>query len=131
MLTSTGSRPLRFLLFLLIRLRRSFGRVALALRDRLASLWASLSTFAHRRGQSQILPHANDIPALNNTSKGERLQISERAKAEEEDSGTTARWEDVLPKYQALTSKESHFNSDPQPGTPEAGSQRYKPRRAR
>ncbi|KAH0831361.1 hypothetical protein J3R83DRAFT_14023 [Lanmaoa asiatica] len=87
-------------------------------------------------GQSQIRLHANNVPTVNNNPMGERPQISELAKVEEEDSGTLAAlpvrhpapWQHELPRYQALTSsQESKF--DPHPATPERGSQRYKPRK--
>ncbi|KAH0831363.1 hypothetical protein J3R83DRAFT_14026 [Lanmaoa asiatica] len=138
MLTSTGSRLFRFLLSLVIRLRVSIGRIAIALRARLASFWRSILTFARRSGQSQIRLCANDAPVpVNNNPMGERPQISGLAMAREEDSGTLAalpvrrpaRWQDELSKYQALTSSsQSHFKFDLHPATPEGGSQRYMPR---
>ena len=69
---------------------------------------------------------------------GEGPQNLERAtRVEEARSGTlaalpvrrTARWEDDVSIYQALTSSRQ-LEFDPLPATPEAVSQRYKPRTA-
>ena len=63
-----------------------------------------------------------------------RPQISERAKAEGEDSGTLAvppvglitRWQDKLSTYQACNSTHQ-FTFNPRPAVPQTGgSQRYK-----
>ena len=132
--TWTCSRLFRFLLSLVIRLRLSVGRIAITFRARFASLWRSILTFARGGGQSQIRLHANDVPVVDNNPVGERPQISERANVEGEDSGTLAvppvglvtRWEDRLSAYQAHTSESSHqFIFNPQPATPQTGSQRY------
>ena len=138
MLTSTCSRLFRFLLSLVIRLRLSVGRIAYTFRARFASLWRSTLTFAHRRGQSQIRLHASDVSAVENNPSGERPQKSERAEVEGEDSGTLAvppvglvtRWQDRLSAYQAHTSSHK-FIFNPQPVTPQTGSQRYDRRRVR
>ncbi|KAG8216238.1 hypothetical protein J3R82DRAFT_8279 [Butyriboletus roseoflavus] len=134
MLTSVGSRLFRFLLSLVIHLRRSVGRIALAFRARLASFWRSILIFARCRDQSLIRLHANDVPVMGNNSTGECPQISERAMKEEEDSGLAVPpvrpitlWEDKLSKYQALMPSDQ-FKFDPHPATPEGGSLRYKPR---
>lgn len=134
-----GSRLFRFLLLLVIRLRRSFGHIALALQARFTSSWRSILTFACRRGQSQIRLHASDVPVADNNPMGERPQTSEQAaKVEEENKGTlaalpvlrTAHWEDELSRYQALISG-YQSNSNALPTIPERGSQRHKPRRVR
>ncbi|KAI9567666.1 hypothetical protein HD554DRAFT_2314653 [Boletus coccyginus] len=144
MLTSTSSRLCRLLLSLVVRLRvrLSPGRIALALRSWFAPLWTSILAFARRRGRSQIRLHVNDVPVMgSNNPIRERPQISDRAEVEEEhrDRGTLAtlmpvlghgaasRWQDVLARYQALTSN-YQFNFTPLPATPEGGSQRYDPR---
>lgn len=133
--TSTGSRLFRLLLSFVIRLRRSFGRIALALGARCASLWRAILTFARRSGQFQVRLHANDVPGVDNNRVGERPQTSEPAKVKEEGSGTLAalpvlgiaHWQNELSRCQALTSShKSEFNAHP--ATPERGSQRYKPR---
>ena len=137
MLTSTGSRLFRFLLSLVIRLRLSVGRIALALRARFASLWRSILTFTHHGGQSQVRLHANDVPVMDGNPMGERPQIPE-LNVEEESGGTLAAlpvrrhacWEDELPKYQDPTSSD-HFKFHPYPASPEGAAQRYKPKRAR
>lgn len=131
MLTSMAPRLFRFLLSLVIHLRRSVGRIALAFRARFASFWRSLLTFTCRGGQSpEIRLHANDSPVVDNTP-----QILGPGRVEEESSGTLAalpvqrpaRWEDILSEHQALTPSDQ-FKFDPYPATPEGGSQRYKPR---
>ena len=136
MLTSRSSRLFRFLLSLVIRLRLSAGRIAVVLRSWSASLWSSILTYARRRGQSWIRLHANDLPVVDNDPMGEGPQILEHAtRVEEERSGTlaalpvrrTARWEDDVSIYQALTSSRQ-LEFDPLPATPEGVSQRYKPR---
>jgi hypothetical protein len=141
MLTSRNSRLFRLLLSLVIRLSRlSAGRITLALRSWSASLWNSILTFARRtgRGQARIRLHANDVPVVDNNPIGELgPQISERARVEEEHSGTlaalpvqrTTRWQDEVSRYQALTSSIT-IEFAPLPATPEGGSQRYKPRTA-
>ena len=142
MLTSTGSRLLRFLLLLVIRLRLSVKRIALAFRARFASLWTSILTFAPRIGSSgssrKVRLIANDVPVANNSPVAEHPQPSGREKVEEEGSGTLAalpvrrpaRWEDELAKYKDPTSSD-RFEFDPlaHPATPDGGSQRYKARR--
>ena len=138
MLTSTA-RLFRFLLSLVIRyLRLSAGRIPPTLRSWSASLWSSILTFARRRAsQSRIRLDANDVPAAGNTT-GHQVgpQISEPAKKVEEEHGRTlaalpvrptARWQDEVSKYQALTSS-CKLEPDLLPATPEGGSQRYKPR---
>ena len=64
MLTSMGSRLFRFLLLLVIRLRLSIGRIALALRAQFSSLWRSILTFARNGGQSQMqaMSHCGQQP---------------------------------------------------------------------
>lgn len=138
MLTLTGLPLLRLLLSLVIRLRRSVGRIVLACQARFASALRSILTFVHRtRGQFQVRLPANDVPMVDRNRTGERPQISERANAEEEGSGTLAvppvwpitHWEDKLPKYQTLTSSHQiEFHAFPATAD---GSQRYEPRRVR
>ncbi|KAG8215527.1 hypothetical protein J3R82DRAFT_9179 [Butyriboletus roseoflavus] len=137
MLTSTCSSLFRFLSSLVIRLRLSVGRIAFTFQARFASLWRVILTFACRRGQSQIRLHANDVSVVDNKSVGERPQISEREKAEGEDRGTLAvppvgptRWEDKLSTYRAHASSHQ-FTFNPNPATPDKGSQRYKSRKVR
>ena len=138
MVTPRSSRLFRFLLSLVVRLRLSAGRIALALRSWSASLWSSILTFARRRGQSRIRLHANDVPVVGINPMGEHPQTPERAsRVEEEHSETlaalpvrrSARWNDQVSRYQALTSSRQ-LEFDLCPATPEGASQRYKPRRA-
>ncbi|KAG8216239.1 hypothetical protein J3R82DRAFT_8280 [Butyriboletus roseoflavus] len=122
--TSTGSRLLRFLLSIVIRLRLSVGRIALAFRARFASLWASILTFARRLGSSQIRLRANDVPVpVGNSPIAKHPQIPGHETVKEEKSGTLA----ALPDPTSSTP----FEFDPHPATPDGGSQRYKPRRLR
>ena len=133
----TSTNLFRFLLSLVIRLRRSVGRIALVVRAGFVSFWRSILTFAHRSVRSQIRLHANDVPG-DKTHTEERLQIPEYAKVEEEDNGTLAvppvqpimDWEDKLSKYQAEQAP-TKLESHPQPATPEQASQRYKARTVR
>lgn len=136
MLTRTSSRLFRRLLSLVICLRLSVGRIALALRAQFALLWRSI---LGRRDQPQIrLLHASDVPAVNNNLTGEPLQTAEREKVEEEDYGAPAalpvwratRWRDELSKYQTLTSS-YQFKFEQVPATPEKASQRYRTRTVR
>jgi hypothetical protein len=137
MLTSRSSRLLRFLLSLIVRLRLSAGRIALALRSWSASFWTSILTSARRRGQFRIRLHANDDPVVDDNPMGERPQISERARVEEEHSGTlaalpvrrSARWQDEVSRHQALTSSRP-LDFRPLPAIPEGVSQRYDARTA-
>jgi hypothetical protein len=132
MVTPRSPRLFRFLVSLVVRLRLSAGRITLALRSWSASLWTSILTFSRRRGRSRIRLHANDDPEVDDNPMGERPQASERARVEEEHSGTLAalpvrrpvRWQDEVARCQAPTS--SKF--DTRPAVPEGVSQRYNAR---
>ena len=136
--SSTSSRLFRFILSLVIRLshlRLSVGRISLALRSWLTSIWKSIPTLAGRGGQSWIRLHANGDPQVPSNSVGEPSQeASARVDVEEvEEHGDTlatlpvwrpSRWQDDLSSYRARHLKLSH----PIAANPDQCSQRYAPR---